>query len=173
MFGRAGERKNSYCEMRAKEVAFAAVFAALFTIGDYVSFYNFQIVTSFMVVCAVYCGIRVLLPATFIYGLIDVIFGMGMYWPLVIDWQVAALTVWLILHYRPKRYGLASGGAFLTFTLVDAWIASLMLEAPYFAYLLAGVPFMLRGMLSGFVLAEILMRILNKRTGLKSMYNDD
>lgn len=156
--------------MEAKEVAFAALFASLFTLGDFLSVYNFQIVTAFMVVCFVYCGYRVLLSATLIYSLIDVVFGLGMYWTLVLNWQIAALTIILILHYSPKSYGLAAGLSFLTFSLVDAVVASLILNVSIWAYLIAGSFFVVRGVVSGLIIGTILVKILERRTNLHEAY---
>ena len=150
----------------AKSVSFAALFAALFTLGDFLSFYNLQIVTAFMVVCMGYCGARILFSATLIYSLIDVLFGLGMYWGLVLNWQAAAVTVFCILALRPKAYGLAAGAAFLSFTVVDAFVAAALLDIPFFAYLMAGIAFAVRGVLSGVVIGEVLMRVLRKRTKL-------
>ncbi len=150
--------------MNAKDIAYAALFAALLTLGDVISFYNFQIVTTVMVVCAAYCGRRVLLAATFVYAVIDVIMGIGMYWALVPSWMVAALTVVLVLKGFPQAYGVASGLAFLTFSLTDALIAHLVLGFPLVAYLIAGTFFVIRGIVSGVVLSAVLVRILLKRS---------
>lgn len=163
----AGEEGDT---MKAKEVAFAALFAAIFTLGDVISVYNFQVVTAFMVVCFVFCGSRVLLAATLIYGLIDVIFGLGMYWTLILNWQTAALTIILILHMRPKAYGLAAGLSFFTFSLIDAVVASQILDVSFWAYMVAGTFFVVRGVLSGALLGSVLVRILEKRTNLHETF---
>jgi hypothetical protein len=156
--------------MKAKEVAFAALFASLFTLGDFLSVYNFQVVTAFMVVCYVFCGRRVLLAGTFIYGLIDVIFGLGMYWALVLNWETAALTIVLVLSLRPKAYGLAAGLAFLTFSLVDAVVASMLLDVSILAYLVAGSFFIVRGVLSGMLIGAVFVKILERRTNLNEIF---
>lgn len=150
--------------MKAKDIAYAALFAALLTLGDVISFYNVQLVTTIMVVCAAYCGARVLLAATGVYAVIDVVMGIGMYWALVPGWISAALTVVLVLHVFPRAYGVASGLSFLTFSLTDALLAHLVLGFPLIPYLVAGTFFVIRGVVSGFVLGAVLVRILLKRS---------